>query len=117
MPAPMMAPTPSAVSCHGPSTRRRRFSLFISSRRSARGFLENIEWVMGSFAQGVVGPRPAVSIPDRARERTGRTEELRRSAGRPSPARTPPPGSLASPQLAHAETRELGPGLGGDDEA
>ena len=39
MPAPMIAPTPRLVSVTGPSTRRSRFSPFISSRSSSSGFL------------------------------------------------------------------------------
>src|SRR6185295_10135794 len=41
MPVPMTAPTPRAVSCSGPSTRRRRFSPFISSSRRLRGLVAN----------------------------------------------------------------------------
>src|SRR5262245_49421428 len=37
MPVPMMAPTPMAVSPTGPSTRRRRFSPFTSSRTIPSG--------------------------------------------------------------------------------
>src|SRR5436305_13149329 len=51
MPVPMMAPTPRAESWTGPRTRRSRFSPFISSRRSARGFLAK-----RGLAMGLSGP-------------------------------------------------------------
>jgi hypothetical protein len=42
----MIAPTPRLVRDTGPKTRRRRFSPFISSRRSAKGFFANSEFAM-----------------------------------------------------------------------
>ena len=67
MPVPMMAPMPRLVSCTGPSTRRRRFSPFISSSSSSSGFLAKSGLPMrapGWLLRGVrtavrrCGPRP-----------------------------------------------------------
>src|SRR6185369_7131247 len=47
IPAPMIAPTPSAESCTGPRTRRRRFSPAISSRSSLSGLRAKRGFDMG----------------------------------------------------------------------
>ena len=52
IPVPMIAPTPRLVRPTGPSTRRRRFSPFISSRSMLRGFLANSWLISGEGSTG-----------------------------------------------------------------
>src|SRR6185295_10640544 len=70
MPAPMIAPTPRAESWTGPSTRRSRFSPFISSSSISRGFLAKRRFAMDSRppkARSTVKPRSCLAAARRPR--------------------------------------------------
>src|SRR5574341_255810 len=94
MPVPMMAPMPRLESCTGPSTRRRRFSPFISSSSSDNG-LRAKSWL------AKLTP-PSVSPWTREESRNDREKSTRR--GRALPAQVVEAGRLAlalAGQLPH----------------
>src|SRR5712691_2125234 len=93
IPVPMTAPTPRAESWTGPSTRRRRFSPFISSYSIESG-LRAKSWL--------VAIDPPIVIQSLQPSRCAGRPECRGDCGAPTPQRAPrPPGPLEVLDLRH----------------